>query len=80
VKVGDGVRVLVGGAVGRGVSTTGRKGVGVEVLFGSRVMVDPDGVGGAYPGAVQPPIRNRIHIIGRIFPLLADLMLLIPDQ
>ena len=74
MKVGDGVEVLVGGAVGRGVSATGWKGVGVEVLFGSRVMVGPGVTGGATLGATQPPSRTRIHIIGRIFPQLADLM------
>jgi len=79
VKVGDGVGVLVGGAVGKGVSTTGWKGVGVVVLFGSWVMVGP-GKGGACMGVTHPPTRNRINIIGRIFLLLEDIMIEIPDQ
>ena len=61
VGVGKGVGVGVGGMVGRGVSTAGRNGVGVDVLFGSNVMVGPWFVGKISTGAAQLLTTKRIN-------------------
>ena len=61
VAVGKGVGVGVGGKVGRGVSTAGRNGVGVNVLFGSNVMVGPWLVGKTSTGAAQLLTMKRIN-------------------
>lgn len=56
MAVGEGVTVKVGVMVGVGVSTTGRNGVGVNVLLGLKVTVEPSAVGTTMGGAAQPLI------------------------
>jgi hypothetical protein len=80
VMLGSGVDVRVGSAVGRGVSTTGRNGVGVKVLFGSTVTVGPSGVGGTWMGAAHPLNRNMIKTTDKGLLPLTGFMVDILDQ